>query len=129
MCGLAGVLAACAEDEPPTQTPSPPGTPKEPGTVLIAAADVPVGGGVLVPGSVLVVQATPGNFKAFDARCPHKGAMVAAPDTTGTMTCPAHKAQFQVNDGSRLSGPADKGLTVIAIEVVDGQVRRVATQG
>jgi nitrite reductase/ring-hydroxylating ferredoxin subunit len=91
---------------------------------LAAVADVPVGGGVVV-NSVLVVQPTAGTLKAFDAHCAHQGVVVRAPDAAGVVTCPAHGASYKAADGSLVKGPATRGLTPIAVKVVNGQVLRV----
>jgi nitrite reductase/ring-hydroxylating ferredoxin subunit len=85
------------------------------GAVLAATKDVPVGGGIVVAG-VLVVQPASGTFKAFDAACPHRGVRVGSPKG-GISTCPAHHSTFAIADGSRLSGPATRGLTEIAVSV------------
>jgi nitrite reductase/ring-hydroxylating ferredoxin subunit len=85
------------------------------GAVLATTKDVPVGGGIVVAG-VLVVQPASGTFKAFDAACPHRGVRVGPPKG-GISTCPAHHSTFAIADGSRLSGPATRGLTEIAVVV------------
>jgi nitrite reductase/ring-hydroxylating ferredoxin subunit len=84
--------------------------------------DVPVGGGIIVAG-VLVVQPTGGTFKAFDAACPHRGVQVGPP-ADGISTCPAHHSTFAIADGSRLSGPATQGLTEIAVSVQNKAIVR-----
>ena len=90
--------------------------------VLAAMKDVPVGGGIIVAG-VLVVQPAGGTFKAFDAACPHRGILVGPPKD-GISTCPAHHSTFAIADGARLSGPATKGLTEIAVSVQEKNVVR-----
>ena len=70
---------------------------------------VPVGGGVKT-GNVLVVQPQQGVFRAYDTTCPHAGVAVGAP-SGGVITCAAHDSKFKVNDGSRISGPAARGLS------------------
>jgi nitrite reductase/ring-hydroxylating ferredoxin subunit len=90
--------------------------------VLAATTDVPVGGGIVVAG-VLVVQPSSGTFKAFDASCPHRGVLVAAPKD-GVSTCPAHHSTFAIADGARTSGPATKGLTEIPVSVKENNVVR-----
>jgi nitrite reductase/ring-hydroxylating ferredoxin subunit len=115
--GLAGVLTGCGgdtedQDNPTTmpQSVAPSGTASSSGAgtggALAATTDIPVGGGKVVNG-VLVVQPTAGTFKAYQAACPHQGVQVSAP-TDGVATCPAHRSTFDINDGSRLSDPADR---------------------
>ncbi|HEX8630103.1 MAG TPA: Rieske (2Fe-2S) protein, partial [Catenuloplanes sp.] len=121
---VAASLAACQADDPgtaadkPADTPraaasstSPPGasTPSEPAReILTSTTAIPVGGGKIVSG-VLVVQPTEGQFAAFDARCPHRGAPVSLPKA-GVVTCYEHNSTFRDTDGSLLGGPARRGL-------------------
>lgn len=83
--------------------------------ILAHTRDVPVGGGVTV-GNVLVVQPTAGAFRAFSVICPHRGARVSPPDN-GIITCWEHNSTFKAGDGSRIGGPAPRGLTEVAITV------------
>ncbi|WLS44333.1 Rieske (2Fe-2S) protein [Micromonospora profundi] len=108
--GAAGVLSACGTGDESSPQPA-----AEPGAVLASTGDVPVGGGTLV-GGVLVVQPEAGTFTAYDATCPHQGVRVGAP-RDGVITCPAHNSTFAVGDGARLGGPATTGLTEVPIRV------------
>ncbi|WP_410808874.1 Rieske (2Fe-2S) protein [Micromonospora sp. 067-2] len=108
--GAAGLLGACGDGDAPADAAA-----ATSGTVLARTADVPVGGGTVVAG-VLVVQPTAGVFQAYDAACPHQGVQIAAP-RDGVSTCPAHNSTFAVADGARLGGPATRGLTEIAVRV------------
>jgi Rieske Fe-S protein len=74
------------------------------GEVLVATADVPVGGGVILTDlDVAVTQPSEGEFLGFDARCTHQGTTIGEP-RDGIMTCPLHGSQFGV-DGENLVGP------------------------
>jgi Rieske Fe-S protein len=84
---------------------------------------VPVGGGLVVSG-ILVVQPTKGTFKAFDARCPHLAAIVKPPKD-GVITCPIHGSKFADTDGSLLKGPANRDLKELAIKVDADQILSV----
>ena len=132
-CGLAGVSAACdtargrpasgaapatASDAPATASSALPSS----GAVLAATKDVPVGGGIVVAG-VLIVQPASGTFKAFDASCPHRGVLVKPP-ANGVSECPAHHSTFAIADGARLSGPAKQGLAEIPVSVREKNILR-----
>lgn len=135
--GVAGpLLVACADDEPTspstsggsTGSGSPRSERPEGGVALVAAADVPVGGGVVLPDQELVVtQPTEGEFKAFTSVCTHQGAQLSAV-SQGRITCPLHGSQFSGEDGSNVTGPnGSEGGSVadlesFDVEVVDGQV-------
>ena len=70
------------------------------GTVLANAADVPVGGGVIVDEfQVVVTQPTEGEFRGFSAICTHQGCTVAAVEE-GTINCDCHGSRFSIEDGS-----------------------------
>jgi len=116
LAGTAGVslLAACgsAEPEPKSQTEA---QKPEASPALAEVSQVPVGGGIVV-GGLLIVQPDSGTFKAFDAACPHKGVLVAAPEN-GVATCPAHKSTFAIKDGAKIAGPTPSGLKEVAIKV------------
>jgi cytochrome b6-f complex iron-sulfur subunit len=132
-CGAAclAVLAGCGNGG---SAPAPSGTggadtdggagASTPPGFLIRLDEVPVGGGAIVNGDVLVVQPTAGAVKAFDARCPHAGAIVGTPDATGVITCPAHHAAFRGIDGSLIDGLSPRGLREITVRVRDGAVLR-----
>jgi Rieske Fe-S protein len=91
---------------------------------LVAAADVPVGGGVVLKADELVVtQPAAGEFKAFAALCTHQGCLVGSV-ADGSIHCPCHNSLFSAADGSVESGPASAPLAAVAVTVVDGQVQR-----
>ena len=104
------LLAACGGDSDETATDSPSaggsasGSPSEEasaGTALGAAADVPVGGGVIFKDQkVVVTQPAEGEFKGFSAICTHQG-------------CPV---------GSVETGPATKPLGSVAVKVKGGEI-------
>lgn len=142
--GVAGVLAACnggdetssgSGDEPTaggaadtpadspadspaqTQTPSPAGAPG-----VIALADVPVGGGVVIAAEMIVVtQPAAGDVKAFGSTCTHQGCQVAEV-ADGEIKCPCHGSRYSIEDGSVVSGPAPEPLPAVGVAVEGDQV-------
>jgi nitrite reductase/ring-hydroxylating ferredoxin subunit len=96
-----------------------------PDNALVAAGEVPVGGGVIVKDTVLVIQPAKGTFKAYDAACPHEGAIVDPPfDGNPIILCPRHNSKFKVADGGRVEGPATRGLRSVRVAVRSGYVVR-----
>lgn len=94
-----------------------------PDGALVETKEVPVGGGVLVRDTKLVVQPKAGTFKAYSAVCPHQGVTVQPPTPgAAVMQCPGHNSQFKVADGSLARGPATRGLTAISVKVQKGYV-------
>ncbi len=131
LCGVSGpILSACSsgnttegaasDDSSPSTTPA-----TKAGSALATAADVPVGGGmVLTDLEVVVTQPAKGEFKAFSAVCTHQGCVVEKVED-GEISCPCHGSRFDVEDGDVTSGPATEPLPEIKVEVRDGQVVRV----
>ena len=102
----------------PTQPTQPP-----PATGVVAAADVPVGGGVIPEGAdIVVTQPVRGTFRGFDPTCTHQGCLVS--EVTTTIDCRCHSSAFDLTTGAPLSGPAPTPLAPIDVRVVDGQVQR-----
>jgi Rieske Fe-S protein len=77
---------------------------------VVAVADVPVGGGVVLAAQDLVVtQPVAGTFKGFSATCTHQGCKVKEV-VDGTINCPCHGSKFAVADGAPAAGPASRPL-------------------
>lgn len=86
----------------------------------IAAASVPIGGGVVV-GSFIVTQPAQGTFAAYSNLCPHQGCPVSRIEA-GQAICGCHNSVFSLADGSRVSGPANSGLKAAKAAVAEGTV-------
>lgn len=92
------------------------------GGALVAAAEVPVGGGVILEAEkVVVTQPEEGTFKAFSAVCTHQGCTVASVKKSG-ISCACHGSSFGLADGAVLGGPATRPLKEIAVTVEGDQV-------
>ncbi|KJK52170.1 hypothetical protein UK23_04355 [Lentzea aerocolonigenes] len=138
LCGImaavavpAGLVTACASagssgaGSTPTPQPAPTGQAGVGGGALVALADVPEGGGVVVdhPGGrkIVVARVSATEVKAYDATCTHQGVTVGAP-ANGVMTCPGHGSQFTAADGAVKKGPAAASLRAIAVKIDGAQV-------
>jgi Rieske Fe-S protein len=87
------------------------------------AADVPVGGGVVVEAQkVVVTQPTAGQFKAFSAVCTHQGCLVSKVTVEG-ISCACHGSVFSATDGSVVQGPAKDPLAEQKITVDNGAIK------
>ncbi len=92
------------------------------GGPLVATADVPVGGGIILEvEKVVVTQPTEGTFKAFTAICTHQSCTVASVKAD-RISCACHGSAFSAADGSVLNGPATRPLKEIAVSVEGDQV-------
>jgi Rieske Fe-S protein len=118
--GAGGVLVGCGSDPPDDSSGS---TSSAAGQGLTPAADVPVGGGViLTEAKVVVTQPTAGEFKAFSSTCTHQSCQVTG-ISGGRITCPCHQSSFSIADGSP-KGLAPSPLPEVAIKVEGDEVVR-----
>jgi nitrite reductase/ring-hydroxylating ferredoxin subunit len=95
---------------------------------LVATADVPVGGGVVLASrNVVVTQPTKGRFQGFSATCTHQGCILATV-SAGTINCACHGSQFSITDGSNVAGPSGStagsvaALPKVAVKVEGAEV-------
>lgn len=89
---------------------------------LVAAADVPVGGGVILSDAEIVItQPSEGEFRGFSSRCTHQGCQVTDV-SDGLIRCPCHGSRYFVEDGTVERGPAPEPLPEIEISQQDGQI-------
>ncbi|WP_405522182.1 Rieske (2Fe-2S) protein [Streptomyces canus] len=106
--GLALTLNACGSEDDSSSSSS--SDTAGAGSVLGKTSDIPEGGGKIFKDSgVVVTQPTAGEFKAFSSKCTHQGCAVTG-ITNGVITCPCHKSEFSVTDGSVKKGPATQPL-------------------
>ena len=92
------------------------------GGALVATADVPVKGGVVLDDKKIVVtQPAAGEFKAFTAICTHQQCTVASVKSN-IITCPCHGSTYSALDGSVQGGPAPSALREIPVTVEGDQV-------
>jgi len=115
LIGAAAVpLAGCAKAGEVPVAPPPVA-----GQALTAAADVPVGSGTIVDGT-LVTQPTDGVFKGFVARCTHAGCALSKV-VDGAAVCACHGSRFGM-DGEVLRGPAVEPLTARPVTLRGGEI-------
>jgi len=69
-----------------------------------------------------IVVNTPEGLKAYSSVCTHFACLVKWNPETARLECPCHEGYFSVADGSVISGPPPKPLTMLSTEVVDGQI-------
>ena len=88
----------------------------------VAAADVPVGGGVFLPdANYVVTQPAKGSYKAFSKICTHQNCPVTAIEG-GSINCQCHGSKFSIEDGSVQNGPATKPLPEAEVTVAGDAV-------
>ncbi|WP_205710880.1 ubiquinol-cytochrome c reductase iron-sulfur subunit [Isoptericola sp. BMS4] len=114
----AGLLAACTEGRQEPGDAAASAEAEGSGTVVVALADVPVGGAVAatVGGQdVLVTRTAEDEVHAFSAVCTHAGCTVAPGE--GELVCPCHQSRYALADAAVLGGPAPEPLAVVDVTV------------
>ena len=92
------------------------------GAAVVATANVPVGGGVIVASrGVVVTQPRKGRFQVFSAVCTHQGCTVAQV-AARRITCPCHGSQFAITDGAVVTGPAEAPLPRRSFRIKRGKI-------
>jgi Rieske Fe-S protein len=92
------------------------------GGTTVSAADVPVGGGVILTDvRVVVTQPTAGTYKGFTAVCTHQGCLVSAVQD-GSIDCACHGSKFSAADGSVQQGPATGPLAEVSVSEAGGTI-------
>jgi nitrite reductase/ring-hydroxylating ferredoxin subunit/uncharacterized membrane protein len=78
---------------------------------------------VHINGQRIVVARSDHGYVAFDDRCTHKGGSLAGGAMIcGTVQCPWHGSQFEVESGKVKHGPAGEGIRTYPVEVSGGRV-------
>ena len=67
------------------------------------------------------VRRTGDVLDARSAICPHLGCAVAFDRAAKNYLCPCHDSRFAL-DGAKLTGPSERGLDRLPLQVVDGRV-------
>lgn len=62
------------------------------------------------------------NNQVLSAVCPHEGCEVMWEQNKNRFSCPCHESYFAA-DGSRISGPATRGLDPLPMRVQDGKLQ------
>lgn len=70
--------------------------------------------------SVFVLPAR--NNQVLSTICPHAGCEVSWEQATNRFACPCHDSHFAA-DGSRISGPAPRGLDALPTRMQDGKLQ------
>jgi Rieske Fe-S protein len=60
--------------------------------------------------------------QVLSAICPHEGCEVTWEQNRNRFSCPCHESYFTA-DGSRISGPATRGLDTLPMRVQDGKLQ------
>jgi|SRR6185436_9532341 len=64
----------------------------------------------------------PGDLDVRSAICPHLGCAVGFDPVQKNYLCPCHDSRFAIS-GAKLSGPSERGLDDLPIQVADGRLK------
>jgi Rieske Fe-S protein len=71
--------------------------------------------------SVYVVKLAEDSYRVFDAACPHVRCRLHFDTQAKQFVCPCHSSSFAL-DGTRLRGPAPRGMVPATFEISAGQI-------
>ena len=71
--------------------------------------------------AVYVTKDAKGNLRVLTSVCPHLGCTVPWNKEKSQFICPCHGAMF-TPDGTRISGPSERGMDTLEASVLDGQL-------
>jgi Rieske Fe-S protein len=77
----------------------------------------------------ILVHLPGGELRAFTQKCTHLGCVVYDKANSQRMECPCHEGVFDAASGSVISGPPQRPLGRIDVEVRDGTVWALANRG
>ena len=94
---------------------------------IVALDRVPVGTAFLFSyptgSDPAILVHLPGNeLRAFSQKCTHLGCVVYYQPARGEMECPCHEGHFDADTGAVISGPPQRPLGRIDVEVREGTV-------
>lgn len=75
---------------------------------------------IFTKGKSYVISRTSSGLRAFDATCTHNGCTI---DLKGKqLICPCHLAEFDLESGSALKGPATRSLEIYECRDLEGKI-------
>ena len=89
------------------------------------AGDIPSGQGkeFEVDGKQIAIFNIDGDYRAINNACPHVGGPLSEGTVEGNVvTCPWHRATFDLTNGSTLGGPSPTGVSCYTVRIMDGEI-------
>lgn len=77
----------------------------------------------------LLVRHEDGTFSAYGQKCPHLGCAVYYEHHKKLLECPCHEGFFNAKTGEVISGPPQRGLNVVELEIKDDEVWAIGGGG
>lgn len=70
----------------------------------------------------ILIRTADDEVVAFSQKCTHLGCVVYYAEEENLLECPCHEGFFDASDGHVVSGPPERPLARIAVEIRDGEV-------
>jgi Rieske Fe-S protein len=101
---------------------------------VVAVDDIPVPGTYLfsyptAEDPAILVRPTEDRILGYSQRCTHLACVVYYEHDEGELICPCHGGHFDAADGRNVSGPPQRPLNTIELEIRDGVVWAVGGGG
>ncbi|MBB6015291.1 ubiquinol-cytochrome c reductase iron-sulfur subunit [Deinococcus radiopugnans] len=77
----------------------------------------------------LLVRHEDGTFSSYSQKCPHLGCAVYYEPHEKVLECPCHEGFFNARTGDVISGPPQRGLNLVKLDIRDGEVWAVGGGG
>ena len=120
--GASGPPGSSTPATPQPETSLPTARAASPSRPAVVAADVPVGGGVVLSeADYVITQPTAGDFRAFSKFCTHRQCPLASVGG-GMINCMCHGGRYSMFDGSVQAGPPPDPLPAAEVTVAGGWV-------
>ncbi len=103
-------------------------------TPIVNVADIPVAGTYLFrypteDDPAIIIRPTEDELLAYSQRCTHLACAVYYEHDEEELICPCHGGHFDASDGRNVTGPPQRPLNSIDIEIRDGVVWAIGGGG
>jgi nitrite reductase/ring-hydroxylating ferredoxin subunit len=77
----------------------------------------------------VLIHLSTGEYVAFGQKCTHLSCPVIPQPEMGVLQCPCHEGKFNVTTGNVISGPPNRPLPRITLDVRDGRIYATGVEG
>jgi nitrite reductase/ring-hydroxylating ferredoxin subunit len=77
----------------------------------------------------VLIHLSTGEYVAYGQKCTHLSCPVIPQPEKGVLQCPCHEGKFNVTTGSVISGPPNRPLPRITLEVRDSSIYATGVEG
>ncbi len=101
---------------------------------IAAAGELPVGGVKLfdypaAKDPCVLIHLPTGEYVAYGQKCTHLSCPVLPQPDKGVIECPCHNGLYDLRTGRVISGPPERALPRITLDIRDGRIYATGIQG